>query len=1224
MSQVGPIPIPPLGFPSPPHGGGSSHRSVDTPHRSFLSSDGDLSSSRAAGGQFTSRHNEAEDEFGVAKDSRYHSLAAQAAAQATPERTRSRLAALQQQSPAAATSVNHNLAALARLGGGAHEDVALDLGVIDSMPFAPPSTSHPSLTAKSSSDGSAFLKGRETRLNRDEENRFQFANQHLRAGHTSARSIDSSISNGSTTLSEAALGPDTVAQANRRELRAAMERKEEALQAARLRGGSLLSFAAGTGASSAPGPESAPAPAPLKPYVRYTPKYNLPFGDAPRQVAPIVPPQPVPEEDLAQVRSTTLFSVTGAINTHVGITLNTQVFSKNINADSAIAMPTPNAGRRSAGRRSAGAQGSPSPPNDDATQQANQQQAASGAFPTWLQLAVPSLATSPLPIGVRAHSASRKSTGGVADEKEVDDGDVDGTFLTGLNLSVDVGSSSGGGDDRVATRADLDSFSSMTSVETAVTLLPRLLRPSPSVIRAIKVKQDEFLKSGGKVQHLPTPPLPFLDIPPRVDLEQIMELSLESINFQGSMDGPKLNCNATNNTNMLQFKESTFKTYFYSHESQLIIKDTYYWVLLFFFSGGSSHSADATPGRKGRPGNRGQERASDSMPEMYAYRAYASNLKKYGEQASFLTKQKEWLRECERIRQAERESHAQVGTQVQQVNTSANGGGGGGSTGPNPSSSSQAASSTLVSNPKDELVFPPAPVLTAKQKRQPLVLLGDIPHFPVNEKLNTGPIPKAGLFSAPINTGGDEHHHTPNSPSNSHAPVKRLSLPGGGGSSSRTDYTSSNFILNTLKSRISTQFVKLFLNIPAPHKDGFYLHYYDLLAQIIYYAFLVAYPASRPLINHSFFKIRLLQLTSFWIMGFIPSNLASNLTKWRGDIQFITGEAGVNRKWVPPGANNAEGGDTDAGDHTGVGEEEEEEEPTPTASAAATQAVEDYVAPSPSAGSGHTSQYMTQLEKKLNAHLAASSKTARSKAALHATASTLPLAPTPVTASVAALPMPLASTPHSPKRKSLPDVAVSIGHLSSTSTELTGDLLADVGQKATRNPNRVPLRVTRRKVELHHSALIADFLASRHFAHQSNHALRIPLSVPASGDEARAAFLDNLIGLNDAARSTTSDLKLSYAGSKASFNRLQSKQKKELSEIGRKFDQERERALREAAAFSKTLVGEYQEKKYQELKAPSKTLALRRLGHFRQNKETAINNNKSETSATLIKAAIMM
>ena len=83
---------------------------------------------------------------------------------------------------------------------------------------------------------------------------------------------------------------------------------------------------------------------------------------------------------------------------------------------------------------------------------------------------------------------------------------------------------------------------------------------------------------------------------------------------------------------------------------------------------------------------------------------------------------------------------------------------------------------------------------------------------------------------------------------------------------------------------------------------------------------------------------------------------------------------------------------------------------------------------------------------------------------------------------------------------------------------------------------------------------------------------------------------------------------------------------KSVAEIQRKFDQERERALREAPAFSKTLVAEHEERRYHDLKAPSKSLALRRLGHFRQNKEEGritITSN-SETSATLIKSALMM
>jgi hypothetical protein len=54
-------------------------------------------------------------------------------------------------------------------------------------------------------------------------------------------------------------------------------------------------------------------------------------------------------------------------------------------------------------------------------------------------------------------------------------------------------------------------------------------------------------------------------------------------------------------------------------------------------------------------------------------------------------------------------------------------------------------------------------------------------------------------------------------------------------------------------------------------------------------------------------------------------------------------------------------------------------------------------------------------------------------------------------------------------------------------------------------------------------------------------------------------------------------------------------------------------------------VAEYQDRKYAELKAPSKSLALRRLGHFRQGKEEGTTGTvEREVSSTLIKSALMM
>jgi hypothetical protein len=55
--------------------------------------------------------------------------------------------------------------------------------------------------------------------------------------------------------------------------------------------------------------------------------------------------------------------------------------------------------------------------------------------------------------------------------------------------------------------------------------------------------------------------------------------------------------------------------------------------------------------------------------------------------------------------------------------------------------------------------------------------------------------------------------------------------------------------------------------------------------------------------------------------------------------------------------------------------------------------------------------------------------------------------------------------------------------------------------------------------------------------------------------------------------------------------------------FSKKLDSDKGIAQREASVFAKTLVAEYQTKKYSELKEPSKSLALRRLGHYRSYKE---------------------
>lgn len=1323
----------------------------------------------------------------------------------------------------------------------------------------------------------------------------------------------------------------TVEGDKRRDFRRSQEEKEERAQYDQIRGGVLSQFAGEPASpsnaanlpggalgtvkhfmlgSGPPGHASAALAASaaavaavrpgVKPYVRYAPKYNLPYGDAPRQNAPpptaaqLAAESKAHEMDaaviasvasspsdaaaqqqqaagdgtgLAQIRSTTLFNLSGALNTHVGINLNAAVFRNHQNL--------PDSAAASGGKRPGSSAGRPGSSSGHGRRESS------------ATASKPATAGAGRPVSAAAAAAAASSAESDAQTVGGEDGADGGTFLTGVNLVSETQAAAAAtarGDQKlvvaaaaaaeaarkeqlqIVTPEDLRAFSALSSVEDAAQWLPRLLRPTRQSIeateaaaRAAALLRTTVPRQRHVHQRPLLPALPLLSIPARVNLPELMDLALDSLaHIPGShLPGQYAGQAAALSPAKLQ----AFRGYWLSQPSRAIMHDAYYFVLLYFFkplpeleaemgntaaaaaekeeerassaggattrrkpaaSAGSgsddedkSSSARRHQGQGGAPVTLGLNSKSSiarahalgldaqtTAHEMFLYRSYAENLRKYAEQEGFQQRQREWIRECDRIRKEQREAHQQIGTQAQQSAAQAAAAQAAAAGSSHHSTSAAAATSASQSQAlpgphtlrEDSLLFPPAPVLSTRQKRQPLVLLSDIPQFDVAAKLNTGPVPQS-LFEisdkAPPAPGSvaaslalkearrrKTHHHSGSASSAQLLPT-----------STDPDYSSPSFLLSSLRSRISQSFVALFLEIHAAHKDFFYLHYFDCLAQLLFYTLLVAYPESRALVNHAFFKKRLLQLLAFWILGFVPSDLEKHLERWRGDIQFITGEKGRNKEWekeqqawgkeqaakanggvatpqqqqqqqLQPGSEEFEAqlaetlgaaslasaaaaaaaasssasssprsSENDAASSRGGGDSTRDQRNKSSvalvsssnstgfdasqSSAALTSSATSGAATTGAAGgqpgvssSVASSHYVSQLERKLNLHLAASVKSQRqAKAAAAAAAATgshsqhhhhhqlllqgaagisqhmlahtsmasiiaaqaaaaaaaAPVAPSPTSSDAAAAAAAVAgaapgTVPSSPGK--LPSAAQqsqavaaqnrpkgpgfdaatgaaqsTIGHLRSITHELTGDLLVDVGERlASGAQDRVPLRVSRRKVTLHHSALVQDFLAARHFAAQSNHALRIPISVPVVGAEAAAAgSLDQLTRFNEARRQESLALRAELNASRLGFARQSVRSKKDLSEIARRFSAEKERALREAGAFSKTLVADYEEKKYHELKAPAKSLALRRLGHFRQTKEDANANsaasapaNKNELSSTLIKATLMM
>lgn len=1179
---------------------------------------------------------------------------------------------------------------------------------------------------------------------------------------------------------------------------------------------------------------------------------------------------------LAKIRATTSFSVTGSLHTSVAINLSPEVFPSIANADGTPALASTTT---AAGSSSFSSSHTPSTPSHQQQQTMIQHGRRAGSATKQQPRLLP---TSP------QHQNQQQRT-----QQEDDAGEFDNTFLTGVNFaesqhhhqrhlspthqqhhhhliphpnasqiadeirsSLQRAISEAPPENENLNEMALEVFVNSVSIEEAVSVLSEIMRPTRRSIQRIAQEYERALQEHNKIiqgtsptpaaktVRVPLPNLPLLEIPPRVHLDEIMNLALRTLKFppnassvassssidnhqqqqneimQHSENGEQFafkHATTSNNGNtmlaigsMQSVKESTFKSYFYGPESKRIIKDTFYFVLLYFF--GSTMSTDrlpqapsGVPYRLGGPPRFGDLSLGDDIDsdqfnnstfshstaggdEMYRYRDYATNLKKYKEQEGFAKKYTEWVAECERLKKQERESTQAIGAQIAQ------GGGGAGTPGTN-------GTAHQLPSHKEELILPPAPAQSSKAKRAPLVLLADIPPFDAHAKLNTGPIPK-GLFHVelqPEQHGGGGHKKS-RGKSNvgkhgswKHPKHPLYPAPASTASSPFVpSYTSPSFLLTSLKNRISTQFVRLFLKVAPQHKDFFYLHFHDLLAQIMFYSFLVAYPHSRPLVNHTFFKTRLLQLTSHWVHGYVSSPDVLNrnsLANWQGDLQFITGDSGLNHKWLNEkheanllllqNRKAIAGGNADGNEdgNDGSSSSSSKKSVNTDADVGGSSNGEDDGSDDGGTDSNHSSSfengsgsnssatstsgrsssntataYVNQLEKKLNAHLAAYSKAAKANrqlakeqaaaaaAAAHANSTNYSFlhpqvhfsaytlaggnsgAPSPsaggrtrrmAASSTANVPPSGSVTPSSASSPSLhppphsqtneaaansssasqlvaapsttptaPPVVVRGGNIgASMSPSLTGDLLIDVGVKSRSVTQRIPLKVTRRKVELLHSNLIGTFINSRNFSSQSrNLTLKIPISFPANTNPTSSsmdpllsggtsssssssiamdnniadagAILDHLAIHNQNHARESANLRATYEQAKLAYNQIENRAKKQHycdystygsntggssssnpGGSGRKYlneiDQAHERALRESATFSKNLLQQFQEKKYQSLKAPSKNLALRRLGHFRQTKEGsgALSNSmgtRTESSPTLIKAALMM
>ena len=89
----------------------------------------------------------------------------------------------------------------------------------------------------------------------------------------------------------------------------------------------------------------------------------------------------------------------------------------------------------------------------------------------------------------------------------------------------------------------------------------------------------------------------------------------------------------------------------------------------------------------------------------------------------------------------------------------------------------------------------------------------------------------------------------------------------------QTDDDDHSEVQQQVFSRMSKNYVNLFLRSPKKHKDVIFDNYYDLLSQSIFTCFIQQYPKSKDLFTNDI-KLKILHMTSKWTIGLIPSSLS--------------------------------------------------------------------------------------------------------------------------------------------------------------------------------------------------------------------------------------------------------------------------------------------------------------------------------------------------------------
>jgi hypothetical protein len=405
-------------------------------------------------------------------------------------------------------------------------------------------------------------------------------------------------------------------------------------------------------------------------------------------------------------------------------------------------------------------------------------------------------------------------------------------------------------------------------------------------------------------------------------------------------------------------------------------------------------------------------------------------------------------------------------------------------------------------------------------------------------------------------------------------------------------------VLAPILDRLATNFVELFAIVESQDKDSFFEYYFDGLAQCLYYALSSAYPESRHIIHLPLLRCALLIMTSKWTLGFVPELNNRSADHWQVIRLHAKQESlheRVDRTVVA----------TDH--HRNLDTKLENLFSELQAHPAAEQdSLRDWRNKTPSKfGHTHTGARMQAVggqaaftrDASSNINNGGSSSNNAAPNAPSSSGSSNPNATSSSSAATAAAAAASSGGSGAAQGQGAYPRQVSFADAPGVTTTTDGDPL--VYKVMNTEHSRIPLKVQRKYEYLAHSQLVAHYLHSQTRGFKPNLALKLHVTRSSMQQAPTDSFLNEMKIVNQLSAAKYAKLQKRYRSVKRDAARQNARDMKDFAEQTLSLVVQKERAMADAAVFSKALVVEYQDNRYAELREPSKSLSLRRLGHYR-------------------------